>query len=111
MQLQIALTNLLTNAVQAITAHDSPRREIRVELLPHRDTVELVIGDSGPGWPGGTIEEALLRTTKRQGTGIGLYIVKTTVDHHRGRITVGQSPLGGAEFRLTLARAGGDAKK
>ncbi len=104
-QLQIALTNLLTNAVQAIAAHAGPQREILVELVPHANAVELVVGDSGPGWPGGTIDEMLLRTSKPDGTGVGLYIVKTTVDHHRGQIKIGSSPLGGAEFRLTFPRA------
>lgn len=104
-QLQIVLTNLLFNAAHAITAHGGPRREILVELVPHPDTIELVVGDSGCGWPGGTIDEMLLRTSKPGGTGVGLYVVKTAVDHHHGGIKIGTSPLGGAEFRLTFARA------
>lgn len=101
-QLQIALINLLTNAAHAIAVSGSPRREIRVELVPGAGGCDLVVGDSGPGWPGGTIVDMLLRTSKPDGTGIGLYIVTTTVDHHGGRMSVGQSPLGGAEFRISL---------
>lgn len=103
-QLQMIVTNLVRNAIEAITENESPRREITIERVPHKDTVEIIIGDSGPGWPGGTIEEALLRTTKRQGSGVGLYVVKTALENHRGLIEVGRSPLGGAEFRLTFAR-------
>ncbi|MBU3666368.1 MAG: ATP-binding protein [Chthoniobacterales bacterium] len=53
-------------------------------------------------WPGGTLDEMLLNTSKPEGSGIGLYIVKTAVENHRGTITIGRSPLGGAEFRITL---------
>ncbi len=73
-----------------------------IECRNHGDDVELVVGDSGPGWPGGTIEEALLESTKPQGTGIGLYVVTTAVENHRGTVTVGRSPLGGAEFRIVF---------
>jgi len=109
-QLQIALTNLLTNAAQAIAGSGGPRREIVVELVTREDACELVVGDSGPGWPGGTIHDMLLRTSKSEGTGIGLYIVTTTVDHHRGTVAVGQSSLGGAEFRIILPRPKGEAE-
>ena len=68
------------------------------------DFLELLIGDSGPGWPGGTIDEMLLRSTKRDGSGIGLYVVKTALDNHRGEMVIGCSPLGGAEFHLTFPR-------
>lgn len=99
-QLQLVVINLLTNAIEAIVAGDGPRREIVVELNAHDDVVDLVVGDSGPGWPGGTIDEMLLNTTKAGGAGVGLYVVKTAVENHKGRITIGRSPLGGAEFRV-----------
>jgi len=103
-QLQMILTNLLSNAIEAITGSDRPRREISIELRCAGDYLELLIGDSGPGWPGGTIDEMLLRSTKRDGSGIGLYVVKTALDNHRGEMVIGCSPLGGAEFHLTFPR-------
>ena len=103
-QLQMILTNLLLNAIEAINDSGSPRRDISIELQCAGDFVELVIGDSGPGWPGGSLEEMLLRSTKRDGSGIGLYVVKTALDNHCGNIAIGRSPLGGAEFRLEFPR-------
>jgi PAS domain S-box-containing protein len=103
-QLQMILTNLLLNAIEAIKDSDSPRRDISIEQQCAGDFVELVIGDSGPGWPGGSLEEMLLRSTKRDGSGIGLYVVKTALDNHCGTIAIGRSPLGGAEFRLKFPR-------
>ena len=101
-QLQMILTNLLRNAIEAIVAAGSPKREISIGLACRESTVELVIGDSGPGWPGGTLEEMLLKTSKRDGSGIGLYVVKTAMENHHGRIEISRSPLGGAEFRMVF---------
>jgi signal transduction histidine kinase len=107
-QLQFAISNLLRNAAEAIVAGGTGRREIgitiREEAGQQGETVELVIGDGGPGWPGGPIEEVLLATSKPQGTGIGLFVVATAVKNHHGSISVGRSPLGGAEFRIVLPR-------
>ena len=105
-QLQMIVTNLLANAIEAVAGGDGRRREIVVEQNVRDDgAVELVVGDSGPGWPGGTVDDMLLRTTKPDGAGVGLYVVKTAVENHRGQMTVGRSPLGGAEFRITFPRA------
>lgn len=103
-QLQMILTNLVRNAIEAISDSNSPQREISITRILHEETIELVIGDSGPGWPGGTIEEMLLQTSKPGGSGIGLYVVKTAMENHRSRIEIGRSPLGGAEFRLAFRR-------
>lgn len=103
-QLQMMVTNLVRNAAEAIEATQASRREIAIELQAGGDGVELVIGDSGPGWPGGTIDDKLLDSSKPQGTGIGLFVVKTAVENHQGELAVGRSPLGGAEFRIRLPR-------
>lgn len=106
-QLQIIVINLLTNAIEAIVAGNTLRREIVVEQNARDGIVELVVGDSGPGWPGGGLDEVLLNTTKAGGAGVGLYVVKTAVDNHRGEMTIGRSPLGGAEFRIAFPPARG----
>jgi nitrogen fixation/metabolism regulation signal transduction histidine kinase len=92
-------------SVEAITEAKAKQREITLELAGQGDAVELVIGDSGPGWPAGAPAEVPLTTTKKSGTGIGLYVARTAVENHRGRITFGRSPLGGAEVRLSFPRA------
>jgi C4-dicarboxylate-specific signal transduction histidine kinase len=40
------------------------------------------------------------------GQGIGLAVVRETAELYRGTLDVGVSALGGAEFRVELARAG-----
>jgi signal transduction histidine kinase len=105
-QLQFAVSNLLRNAIEAITAGGTDRREISIEVIDGENEVQLVVGDSGPGWPGGTFDEALLASSKPAGTGIGLFVVRTAVENHRGKVTIGCSPMGGAEFQIVLPRRG-----
>ena len=104
-QLQVAISNLLRNALEALAT--SPRGEgrearIAVALRQRHDAVELAIGDSGPGISGAVLEALPLQTTKPDGTGIGLYVVQTAVENHQGRLEFDRSPLGGAEVRLQL---------
>lgn len=101
-QLQLVLTNLLRNAAEAIAEAGPAQRTITVDVRAGRGTVELLVGDSGPGWPPGGPAEEPLRTTKKAGTGIGLYVVRTAMQNHRGGVAFGTSPLGGAEVRLTF---------
>ena len=104
-QLQIALNNLLANAIEAIStlAAGSPR-EILVEMAACKGRIELLVGDSGPGFLHRETSEVFFNSTKPQGTGLGLFIVQTTMENHGGKIEVGRSPLGGAEFRLVFPR-------
>jgi C4-dicarboxylate-specific signal transduction histidine kinase len=101
-QLQLAVMNLLRNAIEAMAENQSRTRKISIELRKAPDSIQLVVGDSGPGWSGGTIEETLLQSSKPGGSGLGLYIVQTTMENHSGQLEIGRSPLGGAEFRMVF---------
>ncbi len=103
-QLQLAVTNLLRNAAEAIAEAKPGKREITIDLTATGGGAELVIGDSGPGWPAAGPAEVPLTSTKKSGTGIGLFVVRTTMANHRGEIAFGRSPLGGAEVRLQFPR-------
>jgi signal transduction histidine kinase len=41
-------------------------------------------------------------TTKPDGTGLGLALVRQTVDAHHGTIAAGETPGGGATFTLVF---------
>ncbi len=104
-QLQMAITNLLRNAIDASAHPPMPRkREVVIQLAIHPDEVELSVGDSGPGWTGDGPDPHGLKTTKPGGTGIGLVIVRTALQNHHGRIIFGTSPMGGALVTLHLPR-------
>lgn len=103
-QMQLAIVNLLRNAAEAIAAGGGSRREIRVTVEDAPAGAVIEVADSGPGWPGGTIDDSLLATTKASGAGVGLFVVRTTVENHGGTLEIVPSPLGGAAFRLTFPR-------
>jgi PAS domain S-box-containing protein len=104
-QIQIALNNLLRNALEAV-AELPPRRprRVRLEVLHRKKHLELIVGDSGPGLPEGTTADRLPESTKPGGTGLGLFIVRTAAENHGGQLEIGHSPLGGAEVRLILPK-------
>src|SRR5574341_345733 len=99
--LRRAFSNLLRNAAEAMQG----RGRIEVTLVGDAMGLAVTIADHGPGIP----EEMHQRvfepyvTTKPDGTGLGLALVRQTVDGHRGTITVSETPGGGATFNLVFA--------
>ncbi len=102
-RLQQAFVNLLLNAIEATP----PGGVVRIDLEPNGNSIRIAVEDSGPGIP----EELRARifepffTTKQAGSGIGLALVHSIVDQHRGSITVEQGDAGGARFVLDLPAA------
>ena len=103
-QLQLALSNLLRNAMQSIQESEPPRRRIRIQIATDSNHATLSVGDSGPGLSPELRKQvfSLLTSNRPKGTGLGLYLVRTTVLNHGGEVSVGDSPLGGAEFRIRI---------
>ncbi|MTE17374.1 sensor histidine kinase [Nocardia aurantiaca] len=102
------LTNLLTNACQAMKDHG----RITIELRPHAGTVELVVSDSGPGIPAGDRERIFdrlvrldhARDNRPDGSGLGLAIARGLARAHGGDLTCADPAPGtpGAVFVLRL---------
>jgi two-component system OmpR family sensor kinase len=107
-QLRQVLTNLLGNAL----SHTPERTPVEVTVSTADDAVILTIADHGPGIPAEEREHLFERFWRREGgrergragAGLGLAIVNTIVASHHGRITVGETPGGGAEFHVALPR-------
>ncbi|MGE0756367.1 MAG: sensor histidine kinase [Pirellulaceae bacterium] len=97
--------NLLVNALEAVG--ERPGGRVRVSV--HRDgpAVELLVEDNGPGiMP--ELRERIFSpfvTTKPEGTGLGLYIVRRQVEQLGGEISVGNTPGGPTCFRVKLPAA------
>ena len=100
-QLQVAVSNLLRNACEALAEQQGPGI-ITISLEPGASEQRLLIGDNGPGIPDGVIEALPLASTKPAGSGIGLFVVQTTVENHGGCLRFGRSGLGGAEVELSF---------
>jgi signal transduction histidine kinase len=103
-QLRQLAWNLVRNAVQASTAGDVVRVALTVVPVGNERRIFFAVEDDGPGLD----EEARDRlfdaffTTRTQGTGVGLAVVKRIADGHGFSIDV-QSELGqGARFVVNL---------
>jgi signal transduction histidine kinase len=44
-------------------------------------------------------------TTKQDGTGLGLALVRQTIEAHHGTISIAETPGGGATFAVVLSAA------
>ena len=107
--LERAFRNLLLNAVEAQEVGGG-RVEVAVDLSGADAVVR--VRDNGPGIPPELMEEIWNPdvTTKSRGTGLGLALVRQTVAHHEGSVSVENRPEGGASFTVTLPRhPAGDA--
>lgn len=102
------LVNLLVNAMEAVEESPPGVREVHVRTRADGGGAEIAVMDSGPGLPPGREEEVFdsFFTTKVEGMGMGLSIVRTIIEAHGGRVSAGAASLGGAEFGVWLPAAG-----
>ena len=104
-----AVLNLLVNAQEALEGHEGGRVELGARAV--EGGVEIRVTDNGPGIPPELGEEIWLPevTTRRRGSGLGLAMVRQTVQAHGGEARVVTAPGAGADFRLLLpVRDGGE---
>ena len=75
------ITNLLNNCFAAFEAEGTQERVIRISTVVSRDRWRLTVEDNGPGIQGIKKSEIWLpgRSTRRNGTGLGLTIVRDAV--------------------------------
>ena len=95
--------NLLNNAAGAMKTM-AEGKKIVVTSSAEDDGIILTVSDSGPGIAP-EIKDKIFDpyfTTKSDGTGIGLSISHRIVTDHGGTLTVSDSDLGGAEFRIEI---------
>ncbi len=101
--LRQVLMNLVLNAQQAMGRGGSIT--LRMGKSGNFGTIDLA--DTGPGIPD-EIRDRLFKpfqTTRAQGTGIGLALVKRFVDNFGGTVSVSSRPGNGATFHLALPLA------
>lgn len=108
------LVNPLVNAAQALAEAQAPRREVTLRAQTGRDGwVELIIADTGPGFPPDVLprlgEPYVTTRAGTGGTGLGLFVTRGLVAAHGGTMTLGNRPEGGAEVIIRLPPAPADA--
>ncbi|MBL7259443.1 ATP-binding protein [Paractinoplanes lichenicola] len=91
--------NLVDNALEAVAGTEAPR--VVTVLVRESDGEVLVrVGDTGPGLPEGAFARGW--STKAQGRGLGLALVKQVSDRLGGSIDVTAAPGGGAQITVRL---------
>ncbi len=99
-----AIANLVDNAAEAM--QNSLLKEIHISttLVGERDSVEIVVADTGHGVTSAVKEKLFLPyfSTKKRGTGLGLAIVSRIVEDHHGSIRVEENSPVGTRFIVEL---------
>lgn len=102
-RLETAARNLLENAASYAAQGGG---HVRVVVDCTEDRVLLEVSDDGPGIPAEHLSRVFDRffTTRghREGTGLGLALVRAVVEAHGGRTSVASEEGGGATFRVEL---------
>ena len=104
-QLQQVVLNLVLNGLEALREPHAGARTLVIRTARDGATaLRVTVQDSGPGIAlkdSGHIFEPLY-TTKTEGLGMGLAIVRTIVNAHGGAVGAENNPEGGASFHFTL---------
>jgi PAS domain S-box-containing protein len=105
-KIERVMLNLLSNAIKFTNENG----QISVNIYDKKESIEISVKDTGVGIPEdkldlifdrfGQVDETI--KINKEGSGIGLSLVKSIVEHHEGKISV-KSELGcGSEFIITL---------
>ena len=101
LELELVVVNLLRNASQAIQSIGKP--EIRVRIFD-RPGPGFEVSDNGVGLTEEKLAEIVQigESTRPEGLGLGLSIVRDLVELHEGKIEFSLTPAGGLVVRVTL---------
>lgn len=104
--------NLILNSCQ----YSPPGSIIRIMADYQDGYLQLIVEDSGPGFPPELIDKAFNKffrvdSNRAGGLGLGLSIVKGLVEAHKGKVKVENISTGGARFTITLPTEVPDMKK
>ncbi len=104
-QLQQVILNLITNAVQAMSAVSEGARELLISTAKDASGGVLVaVRDSGPGLNPESFDHLFdaFYTTKPRGMGMGLSICRSIVEAHGGQIWASRTAGPGTALQCTL---------
>jgi len=88
-KLMQVILNILKNSIEAINP-DATEKNVDIEMQTLGDIIELVVADNGHGFDEETGNRFFERgfTTKKSGTGLGLYNCRAIVESHAGSFQI-----------------------
>ncbi len=109
---ELIMRNLLENAVKYAGASDTNSPPIELSCSTEPQSVTVSVRDHGPGIPRGEhrrvfrpfyrVSDGLRMDTP--GHGLGLSLVRSLVEAHRGQVTVSNATGGGCQFLIRFPR-------
>jgi signal transduction histidine kinase len=101
-ELKKAFLNLILNALEALEG--TGRLSVTTAYAPATGGVTVSIEDTGPGMTEETLSRAfdLFFTTKPEGTGLGMAVVRSVIDRHGGQLDLQSAPGRGTRVRARL---------
>lgn len=105
-ELSIAFLNILKNAAQAMKGQEAPEIVVSSDPAKEEGFVRVSITDNGPGLKQEEIENLRnpLQTSKADGLGLGLSIVRAIAERHRGSVRIEAGQTKGLSIVLLLGR-------
>ncbi len=99
-----ALINLVNNAIEA----SGRGQVVKIGIASGSGTLVITVTDHGAGMDRETLEKIFtpFYTRKKEGTGLGMPIVKKIIEAHKGKIFVFSKPGEGTKVRIELPYAG-----
>lgn len=103
-QIQQVVINLLNNAAEAILKNNTKNGIIKITISQNNDYGIFEIMDNAPGISKDIFENIfeLYNTSKNNGLGVGLWLCKTIVDRHHGKISAKNITDSGACFEVQI---------
>ena len=98
------MTNLIKNSIQAIPS--DREQNINIEISDSTNSVKIIVSDNGLGVLEKNKEKIFEPkfTTKTDGMGLGLGIVKNIINSHRGKISYKSTSKKGTKFTISLPK-------
>ncbi|AKL95933.1 C4-dicarboxylate sensor kinase DctS [Clostridium aceticum] len=102
------LGNLIENSMEAISLNEKEEKVIKVSLIESKEEITITVKDTGIGIPEKNISCIFERgfSTKALSSGIGLSLIKNTVENLGGDIKVTTELYEGTTFMITLPKEG-----
>ena len=103
-----ALQNLISNAIKY--GGENPTVNLKAELGSEKDEVQITVEDQGMGIAPDELPHVFepffrgqeVSAAQINGSGLGLSLVKRTVEAQRGRVTVRSAPGHGSSFTIHM---------
>lgn len=101
--LVLIIGNIVENAFDVLKDYNG-ERIVNLSILDFDKEIVIIIEDSGPGMSEEASKNIFIRgvSSKGEGHGFGLYLVKQSIDNLNGTITVESTPDEGTTFTVRL---------